>query len=95
MEAWIAADPGSLRTHYGEGFRASDLPRRNDLEAVSKAEIYGALQRATRNTRKGAYAKGRHSFAAFGIIQANVVASKMPHCARFLAALRGFEEHSA
>ena len=52
MEAWIVADPDALAAYYGQGFRASALPSRPNLEEEDKDDILSALQRAIQNTGK-------------------------------------------
>ena len=68
METWIVADPTALAAYYGQGFRASALPSRPNLEEEDKADILSALERATQNiskatqsTSKGPYHKIRHA----------------------------------
>jgi uncharacterized protein DUF4276 len=63
MEAWFLADPDSLETFYGDGFRSNALRAWPNLENVPKADVMSALGAATRNcSTKGEYSKGQHSF---------------------------------
>jgi hypothetical protein len=87
MESWLIADPSSLATFYGKGFDATQLPKTKDLETVEKARVFECLRRATRDTAKGEYNKGRISFAALGAIDVHTVSARMPHCRRFIESL--------
>ena len=82
MEAWIVADPEALSSYYGHGFQASSLPRRNNLEEVSKQEVANALDRATQNTQKGRYHKIRHARHLLGQIDPEKVRQRCAHCKR-------------
>lgn len=62
MEAWFLADKAALTSYYGQGFAESALPRDPLVEEVPKADVLTGLTRATRNTTKGRYSKGSHSF---------------------------------
>ena len=55
MEAWIVADPETLASYYGQGFRAQRLPRASDLETVSKADLARGLEEASERTQKGSF----------------------------------------
>ena len=46
----------------GDGFNRAVLPRRPDVENVSKRDLERGMSRATRPSSKGEYHKGRHSF---------------------------------
>lgn len=61
METWIVADTDALEKYYGRGFRPNQLPRRQDLEEVSKESVATALERTTAETTKGTYHKIRHA----------------------------------
>ena len=87
MEAWLIADPDTLASHYGQGFKRSALPARKDVEAIAKPELYDALSRATKETRtKGTYDKS-HGFLLIGQLDANKVQATCPHAARFFSTL--------
>jgi hypothetical protein len=73
VEAWLIADPETLASYYGQGFRQNALPRREDVEAVPKDELYRSLERATSGTQKGAYAKIRHCADLLGRLDRNRV----------------------
>lgn len=89
MEAWFHADPDALATYFGKGFRSASLSRRSNIEEISKAELNRGLEQATRNTPKGRYSKGEHSFEILARIDpAKVSAASPSHAGRFLSTLR-------
>ncbi len=85
METWIVADPGTLGHYYGQGFKGSALPKSPDLEAVPKADIAKALERATRETRKGCYHKIRHASDLLARIDSSRTRQRCPCCGRLFA----------
>ena len=89
MEAWFLADRTALAGYFGDGFSDNSLPRRADVEEVSKQDLERGLNAATRNSRpKGAYRKGRDSFAILANLGPDKVADASPHAKRFLEVLR-------
>ena len=89
MEAWFLADRAALAGYFGNGFSDNSLPRRAEVEEVSKQDIERGLNAATRNSRpKGAYQKGRDSFAILAGLDPGKVANASPHAKRFLDTLR-------
>lgn len=89
MEAWFLADRAVLAGYFGDGFNENSLPRRAAVEEVSKHDLERGLNAATRNSRtKGAYRKGRDSFALLADLDPDTVADASPHAKRFLEALR-------
>ncbi|MFO7566780.1 MAG: DUF4276 family protein [Enhygromyxa sp.] len=62
METWFLADPDMLEGYFKQGFRRNALPKRSDIENISKVDIDTALRDATKDTKKGRYDKGKHSF---------------------------------
>ena len=89
MEAWFLADRRALAEYFGDGFSENSLPRRADVERVSKQDLERGLNTATRNSRpKGAYRKGRDSFAILADLDPDKVVDASPHAKRFLKALR-------
>jgi hypothetical protein len=87
MESWFLADPDALPEYYGKHFQSSALPATQDLESVAKSQVYESLDRATRNTQKGAYQKIRHGAALLETIDSGKVRARAPHCDRFFKAL--------
>lgn len=92
MEAWLISDPATLKEFFGDGFKEKDLPapvRLKDIEAISKPEIYSALEKATKGcTTKGQYGKGAHSFKLLGLIDPQKVAQASAQAQQFLHALK-------
>ena len=88
MEAWLVADPGALATYYGSEFKKAKLPRRRNLEEVSKTDLMSALLAATEHARtKGKYEKS-HGFDLVGKIDPEKVRVACPGFAeRFFNAL--------
>ena len=87
MEAWFLADRDSLATYFGRGFREAALPGGQHVESIAKADVLDGLVHASRDTSKGRYRKGEHSFRILALIDPTRVKSKAPHAARFLAAI--------
>ncbi|HYO57066.1 DUF4276 family protein [Archangium sp.] len=88
MESWFLADPAALTTYFGQGFQASALPRNPNIEAISKQDVFRALDAATRQTRtKGVYSKGGHSFAILARIEPAKVRSASPYAERLAVTL--------
>ena len=89
MEAWIIADQDALATYYGQDFRKNALPRRQNLEKVTKIEIKKALDRATEKTQKGKYHKIQHARYLLQRIDSIIVRKHCPHCKRLFTILPG------
>ena len=89
MEAWFLADRAALAGYFGNGFSENSLPRRRDVEEISKQDLESGLNAATRNSRpKGAYRKGRDSFSILADLDPDKVANASPHAEHFLETLR-------
>jgi hypothetical protein len=80
IEAWLVADPETLAGYYGQGFRRNVLPKREDIEAVPKEQLYESLDRATAGTQKGRYAKIRHCADLLGRLNRDRVRQRAAHC---------------
>ena len=80
------ASPSGPR-YYGRGFRAAALPRREDLELEPKERLATALNKATRNTRRGAYHKIHHASDLLKRLDSPTVRSRCPSCDRLFATL--------
>jgi hypothetical protein len=87
MEAWIVADPAALSAYYGQRFNTNPLPRAANLEAVPKARLSSALQRATQATQKGSYHKIGHASDLLRRIDRLKVQQRCPGCARVFRVL--------
>jgi hypothetical protein len=79
METWFIADKQALVTYYGKNFKQNALPQNTTIEAISKSDLYGGLKKATKDTTKGTYSKGGHSFEILSKIDANKVIENSPH----------------
>lgn len=90
MESWFLCDVETLTAFYGNGFQQNALPRNSNVEAVPKSDVLGGLTRATRQTQKGPYSKGNHSFSILASIDPAKVESTAPYAKRLLEALRAY-----
>ena len=88
MESWFLADRRALTSFFRQGIRESALPGQSQIERIPKDDVLSALSRATRQSQKGRYDKGAHSFDLLGALDPATVASASPHCKRFLDVLR-------
>jgi hypothetical protein len=88
MEAWLVADAKALAAFYGDGFRASALPRNRNVEQIAKADLESALKKATSGTRKGEYHKTRHGPPILEKTDPALVRSHAPHCERLFGTLQ-------
>jgi hypothetical protein len=87
MEAWFIADKEELAEFYGQGFRLKSLPPRQDIETIPKDDLVPALERATRDTKKGRYHKTTHGYDILGLMSPAKVREKSPHADRFFHVL--------
>lgn len=89
MENWFLADPEALRKYFGHQFKDATLPKRDNIESISKADVIDALGKATKNTTaKGKYSKGKHSFEILAKLDPRKVAEKSPFACRVLENIR-------
>ncbi len=87
MESWFLTDRPALAKHFGQGFRESALPNQTEIEEIAKQQVFDSLKSATRDSRAGAYDKGKHSFDVLGKLDPSKVRSASPHADRLLLAL--------
>lgn len=76
MESWLLADVAVLANFYGEGFNESKLPKVASnafIESLGKKSINDGLERAIKDTQKGVYSKGAHSFKILNQLDAQKV----------------------
>ena len=88
MENWFLADKAGLAEYFGPGFNRNALPARRDIENVAKSEVLDGLKSATRQSRKGEYGKGRHSFDILEQADAAGITAVSPHARRLVDTLR-------
>ena len=88
MESWFLADRGALAAFYGQRFREQALPQNPNIEQVTKQDVLGSLESATRNTTKGSYSKGKHSFEILGNLDPAKVMDVSNHAKRFIDVLQ-------
>ena len=89
MESWFLADMAALVSYYGQGFRRQALPQNLNIEDVSKPDVSDGLDQATRDTQKGPYSKGKHSFEILERLDPAKVRGASHYADRFLEALLG------
>lgn len=70
MESWFLADKDALKSFYGKDFHEKKLSTNTNLEAIKKTAIYDSLSEATKDTTKGRYGKGTHSFKILATLDA-------------------------
>ena len=87
MESWFLADREALAAYYGQGFRAGALPSNTRIEDVAKDDVIDGLEQATRNTSKGRYSKGRHSFDLLARLAPAKVTNASPYAKRLIDTL--------
>ena len=87
MESWFLADVNALASFYGQGFRRQALPGNPNVEQISKQDVFNRLAQATRNSGKGSYDKGAHSFAILALLEPAKVRAASLHAERFIRAL--------
>lgn len=95
MESWFLADPQALETFFGRGFNAAVLPKKTDIESISKVEVYDALQKATANLKtKRPYGKGEHSFSLLEKINPAKVEASGAFACRVIEKVRKLSKQS-
>lgn len=87
MENWFLADPECLKAYWGNRFNKDHLPGNPRPEEVPKGDVFAALKRASRNTSKGAYGKGKDSFSILEKLDPHKVYEVSPWAKRLRDAL--------
>ena len=87
MESWFLADPEAVSRYFGPGGRA--VPKRANVEMVSKARVEQALKAASSKTKKGDYFKDkvRHANGLLKMVSPEKARKASPHCERIFQAL--------
>lgn len=88
MDAWFLADRTQVEKFFGAGFRRNALADRTDIENIPKDDVLSQLESASRNSQKGSYHKGRHSFDLLAQIDPNRVVQCSPYTQKLLETLR-------
>ena len=86
MESWFHADKESLAGFFGTGFNRNAMSGAS-TEDIPKADVERGLMSATRQSRKGAYRKGRHSFDVLRRLDVDKVCRASPHAKRLIETL--------
>lgn len=73
MESWFLADVDGLKKFFGKGFDSKKLPQNPSYEEISKKDLYEGLKKATKNSVKGEYNKGKHSFKILSFLDVRKV----------------------
>lgn len=76
MEAWVVADEEKLEEFYGKDFKKSALPKRSKLDEEPKPSLYAAIEKATKDTKKGSYGKVKHASALLKMVRPKKVAER-------------------
>jgi len=87
MEAWFLTDVEALKDYFGKKFREKSLPSRDDVESIPKDTVLSSLYNASRDTQKGSYVKGDHSFEILAMINPDKVVNQSPWARRFVTVL--------
>jgi Domain of unknown function (DUF4276) len=88
MEHWILADRKTLEVFYGQGFKLNQLPSTVPLESADKNAVESGFKIATKETIKGEYNKGKHSFELLAEIKPDLVMAQSPWAKRFVDELK-------
>lgn len=88
MESWFLADKETLMNYYGQEFHANALSNNPNIEHISKQDVLNGLNRATKNTQKGKYNKGSHSFKILAQIDPEKVQRASPYAKRLITILK-------
>lgn len=76
MEAWVFADEEKIGEFYGKDFKKSVLPKREVLDEEPKLSLYTAIEKATKDTKKGRYGKVKHASALLKMVRPAKVAER-------------------
>lgn len=88
MESWFLADVSALEAFFGQGFRSAAIPHRDEIERIPKDDVFEQLEFASRESRKRAYSKGRHSFDILAQIDPEKVIQRSKSAKRLIDTLK-------
>jgi len=84
MESWFLADRRCLKKFFGQDFQETALPGNQEIESINKQQIFSALKQTTRQTNKGKYGKGAHSFTLLENLDPQKVLNDSPWAKRLI-----------
>ncbi|MBF0529871.1 MAG: DUF4276 family protein [Deltaproteobacteria bacterium] len=87
METWFLADKAALAQYYGRNFAKGCLPPNPHIEDIPKLEVLKGLENATKQTQKGQYKKGNHSFNLLERVDPAKLRQASPSAERFFKTL--------
>lgn len=90
MESWFLADVPSLERYFGGNFRSASLTNRESIEDVPKKDVLAQLKLASRDSQKGTYDKGSHSFAILAQIDPEKVIQRSSFAKRLIDNLKSY-----
>jgi hypothetical protein len=76
IEAWVFADGEKVAEFYGKDFKANALPKRKLLDEEPKTSLYAAIEKATKDTKKGRYGKVKHASALLKMVRTDKLAER-------------------
>lgn len=89
METWLITSRSELASFFGAGFRATALPGNPKVEDVSKPDVMKGIYGASRDSHKGEYDKGNHSFLLLARVDPTQLSAASPWARRFFEHMRG------
>jgi hypothetical protein len=89
METWLLADRSELASFFGPGFRDTALPGDRNVERIPKRDVLEGIRDASRDSRKGEYRKGDHSFQLLARVDPAKLSRVSPWARRFFEHMRG------
>ena len=87
MESWFLLDIETLKSYYGSSFGTNETgKKRTNIERIDKKKVLDILEKATsdKETKKGKYSKGRHSFEILAMIDPKKVIDASPSAKRLI-----------
>lgn len=88
LESWFLADPQKLADYFGQGTNLQKLLGVQDVEQVTKHDVYSRIHLATKATSKGSYDKGRDTCEILSRLDPQKVARSSRFAQRFLDAFK-------
>jgi uncharacterized protein DUF4276 len=87
MESWLVTDAAALRGCFGQKLRANILPPNLDIEAVSKKDVFAALDAAVKPTPTKRYHKVEHGAKILAKLKPGLVGKRSRHAKSLYAFL--------